>query len=124
MGRTSASYPEVTHPIRFDFGIFRFQNLESKFPMNFMPPEQIAEVNALLQIIATPEAAKKRLDELVEQTKKLEAADKKLLCTQSVADIRDELASRENMLAVRQAAVEDIEANQKVQREAIAAALA
>jgi hypothetical protein len=94
--------------------------------MNFstMPPEQIADVNALLQIIAAPEAAKKRLDDLVEQTNKLKAAKEELIGTQSIAGIRSELASREHALAVRQSAVESAEADLKKQQAAIAAALA
>jgi hypothetical protein len=89
-----------------------------------LSPQQIAALNALLQIIATPEAAKKRLDELVEQTNKLEAAEKELIGTQSIADIRAELASREHMLNMRGASADALEAAQKVQRDAIAAALA
>jgi hypothetical protein len=93
--------------------------------MNFsMTPEQIASLDALLKIIATPEAAKKRLDKLVEQTNKLKAAEKDFFGTQSIADIRTELASRENALNMRLAAADALEAGHKVQRDAIAAVLA
>lgn len=105
--------------------MWRLPITERKIPMNFsMTTEQVASADALLQIIATPEAAKKRLEEIVEETKKLEAARQELLGTQSLADIRAELASRENDLNKRAAAVEAIEAGQKVQRDAIVTALA
>jgi hypothetical protein len=84
---------------------------------------EIASLNALLQVIATPEAAKKRLDEIVEQTKQLEAAERQLMGTQSIAEIRAELADRESMLNMRLAAEEAIHVEHKRQREAIAAAL-
>jgi hypothetical protein len=88
-----------------------------------MTTEQIEATIALLQIIATPEAAKKRLDEIVEQTKILEAAEQKLMNAQSIDDIRAELANRENMLNKRLGSEEAIRVEHKAQREAIATAL-
>jgi hypothetical protein len=88
-----------------------------------MTTAEIAALHALLQIIATPEAAKKRLDEIVEQTKKLEAAEQQLMGTQSIGAIRAELAERENMLNIRLAAEETNNAAHKAQRDAINAAI-
>ena len=78
----------------------------------------------LLQIIANPETAKQRLDDLVKQTEKMEAAAEVLAGADSIAKIRAELASRERQLAERQAVLETLEADVKDRYAAIAAALA
>jgi hypothetical protein len=86
-------------------------------------PTDIDSAYILLQIIANPDAAKKRLDVLVKQTDKLEAAANALTGTETLADIRSELESRERMLATRQAAVELLEADVRKRYAAIAAAI-